>query len=115
MSQSYHDNHPQTNRYKFTAEDRRRGGLSRAANADMRLLGHRGMQAFADRYARGNRRMGELLLVAIGNVIADPCPWNGAVRLPEWAPAEIVEMVRARTGRYDVVRETPRIGAGDAL
>jgi len=84
--------------YQFTAEDRRKGGLARAAQESfagiaalggkavfekygpehMRAIGKKGLRSLADKRFGGDVKAALVWLVQQGLKSQDPCPENGA-------------------------------------
>lgn len=87
-------------RYKFSSDDRSRGGRTTAERYDMRERGRLGLEKFAHNYFNGNIQQAGYALSRIGNWKTDPFPGNGAFMLPTWIPRSLMERIGAPLPDY---------------
>lgn len=90
-------------RYQLTTQDRSKGGKATASKqappgykSYPQYLGRRGLKRFADRWFEGNLYLAGIALSKIGNWWTDAARWNGAMKLPDWFPEQLTQMLLAR-------------------
>lgn len=88
-------------RYKFTTQDRSKGGKTTASRYDMRERGRRGFERLANLYFGGDMRLAGRGLSSMGNFVTDPARWNGAWALPHWFPEPLKTSLVERYSRTD--------------